>query len=132
MRREAGLAGLDIAIDSAGTGDWHIGKPPDPRAQAAALRNGVDISGLRARQVTAEDHRRFTHIFALDAQNLADLRMIAPGDATAQLSLLLDHVPGREGQAVADPYWDEDSGFDRTWSEVSEAAAALARRFTTS
>jgi protein-tyrosine phosphatase len=126
FRREAARIGLAVEVDSAGTGDWHIGRAPDPRAQAVAARNGADISGLRARQVTPEDFRRFTHIIAHDAQNLADLEALRPADGTAALSLLLDHVPGREGQAVADPYYGEEAGFDVTWREVSEAAAALA------
>ncbi|MGQ3045038.1 MAG: arsenate reductase/protein-tyrosine-phosphatase family protein, partial [Brevundimonas aurantiaca] len=97
-RAEAQLRRLDLIVDSAGTGNWHAGEAPDERAQRTAMRNGVDISGLRARQVKPADFRRFTHIVALDHQNMADLRKIAPEDATAELSLLLDHVPGREGQ----------------------------------
>lgn len=128
FRREAARIGLRAEVDSAGTGDWHIGRAPDPRAQAVALRNGADISGLRARQVTPEDFRHFTHIIALDAQNFADLKALRPADGTASLSLLLDHVPGREGQPVADPYYGEEAGFDVTWREVSEGAAGLARK----
>ncbi len=127
FRREAARIGLDVEIDSAGTGDWHIGRPPDSRAQAVAGRNGVDIAGYRARQVTPEDFRRFTHIVALDAQNLADLEAMRPADGNAELSLLLDHVEGRRGQAVADPYYGEEAGFDVTWNDVTEGAEALAR-----
>ena len=121
---KAGLAD-EITVDSAGTGDWHIGHPPDPRAQAVALRNGIDISRYRGRQVSLDDFQCFTHIIALDHDNLAALRALHPGDAPARLSLLLDHVPGRAGQAVADPYFGDASGFDVTWAEVSQAAAAL-------
>jgi protein-tyrosine phosphatase len=128
FRREAARIGLRVEVDSAGTGDWHVGRAPDSRAQAVAVRNGANISSLRARQVTPEDFRRFTHIIALDAQNFADLKALRPADGTAALSLLLDHVPGREGQAVADPYYGEEAGFDVTWREVSEGAAALARK----
>ena len=91
---------------------------------------GVDISGLQARQVETADFTRFTHIFALDAQNLADLRRLSPSDATAELALLLDMVPGREGQAVADPYYGDDSGFRITWRDVSGAAEALIARLS--
>src|SRR3546814_5357675 len=69
FRAAAQAAGLDVAADSAGTGDWHVGRPPDIRAQAVARAHGVDISGLRARQVTADDFRRFTHVFALDPRS---------------------------------------------------------------
>ena len=128
FRAEADRRGLDVTVDSAGTGDWHVGRAPDPRAQAAARRNGADISRLRARVVTPADFRRFTYIVALDAQNLKDLQAIRPADATADLSLLLDHVPGREGAAVADPYFGDDAGFDVTWRDVTAGAKGLADR----
>lgn len=128
FRREAQSAGLDIPVDSAGTGDWHVGKPPDPRARAEAMRHGIDISHYRARQVSLRDFGRFSHILAADHQNLADLRAMAPPDCFAALSLLLDHVEGLEGQAVADPYFGEEDGFAETWRQVSLAAQALARK----
>lgn len=128
FRREAGLAGLDIVTDSAGTGDWHVGQAPDPRAQAAARRQGVDIAHYRARQVTVTDFERFTHIVALDTQNLADLEKLQPAGAGARLSLLLDHVPGRQGQSVADPYYGDDEAFELAWAEAAIGAAALLRR----
>jgi protein-tyrosine phosphatase len=128
FRAEAERLGLDVEIDSAGTGDWHVGYPPDRRAAAVAARNGIDISHLRARQVAPEDFSRFDYIVALDTHNLADLERMQPPGAKAELSLLLDHVEGREGQAVADPYYGDDSHFEAAWAEVSEAAKALARR----
>jgi protein-tyrosine phosphatase len=126
FRAEAARIGLGAEADSAGTGGWHRGEPPDRRAIAAARRNGVDISDLRARQVRAEDFARFDHVIALDRDNLADLRAMQPPGSRAQLSLLLDHVAGREGEAVADPYYGGDADFDITWSDVSAAACALA------
>ncbi|WP_414902345.1 low molecular weight protein-tyrosine-phosphatase [Sphingomonas flavalba] len=126
LRAEAEVRGLDLIVDSAGTADWHKGKAPDPRSQAVALRHGIDISGYRGRQVTAADFRRFSHIVALDANNMADLRRIAPDDATARVSLLLDFVAGREGQAVADPYYGDDAGFDLTWADVIAGARGIA------
>lgn len=128
FRAEAERLGLAVEVDSAGTGDWHIGYPPDPRAQAVASRQGHDISAYRARQVEARDFHRFTHVVALDPKNLADLRALAPADAAAELSLLLDHVPGREGEAVADPYYGTAEDFDRSWADVTAGAAALAKR----
>ncbi len=127
LRAEAERLGLDIALDSAGTGGWHAGEPPDRRAIAAAGRNGVDIADLRARKVTRGDFERFDHIVALDEENLGDLESMRPAGSRAQLSLLLDHVPGREGQAVADPYYGGDGHFDITWRDVAEAARGLAR-----
>lgn len=95
FRAEVGRTGLNVEIDSAGTGDWHIGKPPDRRAQAVAREQGVDISGYRARQVGVADFNRYTHIVAMDDDNLTTLRMLRPDTARTELSLLLDHVEGR-------------------------------------
>lgn len=125
LREEARLRRLDLIVDSAGTGNWHAGEPPDPRAIAVAAKNGVDIRALRARQVTRADFTRFDRIVALDHDNLKDLRRLAPANATAELSLLLDHVPGREGEGVTDPWFGDEAGFDVTWDEVTAAARGL-------
>jgi protein-tyrosine phosphatase len=128
FRKEAERVGLAVEIDSAGTGSWHVGEPPDRRARAIARAEGAPIDDLRARQIAREDYRRFTHILALDADNLAAIRARAPSDATAEIGLLLDCVPGREGESVADPYYGDAVAFEATWREVSEAARALAGR----
>lgn len=125
LRAEADRAGLALTVDSAGTGDWHVDCPPDPRAQRQALRAGIDISHYRGRQVSADDFRRFTHIYALDADNLRNLRRLRPADGTAGLSLLMDLVPGREGTGVTDPYFGDEAGFAVTWDDVSRAARAI-------
>ena len=132
FRREAERLGLELRIDSAGTGNWHVGRPPDPRAAAVAAKHGVDISGLRARQVSPADFYEFGHIIALDPQNLADLRAMQPIDGTAELSLLLDHVHGRHGEPVADPYYGEAEHFDHAWRDVTQGATGLARRIASS
>ncbi|MBT2187844.1 low molecular weight protein-tyrosine-phosphatase [Sphingobium nicotianae] len=128
FRQAAAQAGLAAIADSAGTGDWHVGNPPDRRAQAIALRHGIDISAYRARQVERTDFDRFDQIFALDGDNLTALRLFAPAGGRARVSLLLDLVPGREGEAVADPYFGLDDGFDITWRDVSAAARMLVAR----
>lgn len=127
FRNAAERSGLSVRVESAGTGDWHVGAPPDPRAQAIARAMGHDISGLRARQVSRDDFARFTHVVAMDHENLRNLRRIAPAGAPARLSLLLDHVPGRAGQAVADPYFGGPEGFAVTWADVEAGAEALVR-----
>lgn len=126
LRAEAARLDLDIRIDSAGTGDWHVGQAPDRRAQAVARRNGIDIAHYRARQVGREDFMRFSHIVAMDGENLRTLQRLRPVGAQAELSLLLDHVDGRGGESVADPYYGEADGFDLTWADVCAGAAALA------
>jgi protein-tyrosine phosphatase len=128
LRQAAQAAGVAMTVDSAGTGDWHIGEAPDPRAQATALRHGMDISTYRGRQVGRDDFARFTHIVALDASNLADLQMMQPDESYSDLSLLLDHVPGRAGQSVADPYYGKAQDFDGTWADVSAGAQGLIAR----
>ena len=128
FRARAAAAGLEVVTDSAGTGGWHVGEPPDVRARAVAREHGVDISDLRARKVARGDFTRFTHIFALDRTNLSDLEALAPHDATAELDLLLDMVEGRCGQSVADPYYGGPGEFEAAWREVDAAAAALVER----
>lgn len=126
FRQAAAQARLTVQIDSAGTGAWHTGEAPDPRAIRTAQRNGVDISGLRARQIRADDFFTFTHIFALDQDNLANIRHMAPQGHPAHVGLLLDVIDGRAGEAVADPYYGDESAFHVTWTDVTAAAQALA------
>jgi protein-tyrosine phosphatase len=118
-------AGIGVTLDSTGTGDWHVGHPPDRRAQAEAQRRGADISDLRARQLRRSDFYEFDLILAADAANLRDARALRPADATAELRLMLDLVPGRAGESVTDPYYGADDGFAETWADVSALASAL-------
>ena len=127
FRDAAGRAGLAVQVDSAGTGGWHIGEAPDPRACAIAAEHGIDITGFRGRQIERTDFTRFSHIFALDHANLTDLRRIAPADASARLALLLDIMPGTAGQSVVDPYYGGPEDFAQTWDEVARAAEMLVR-----
>ncbi|MDR3376658.1 MAG: low molecular weight phosphotyrosine protein phosphatase [Ancalomicrobiaceae bacterium] len=125
FRAAAEAEGLEVAIDSAGTGGWHQGEPPDRRARDTARRHGVDISGLKVRKVRAEDFSRFTHVLALDHDNLADLRRIRPAGAPAEVRLLADYIPGRAGEAIADPYYGGQADFERVWADVTAAAKGL-------
>lgn len=125
FRQAADRAGLAVEVDSAGTGAWHVGNAPDPRAQAQGRAHGIDMSGYKARQVGAQDFTRFTHVFALDRANLAELEHLRPVGAPAHLGLLLDVLPGHEGQSVADPYYGGPEDFALTWRQVSQAAEAL-------
>lgn len=125
FRNAARDAGLDAEADSAGTADYHVGKAPDPRSIAEAAKHGIDIAHYRGRQVAERDFKHFTHVFALDHENLEDLNALQPEGASASLGLLLDAVPGRIGQAVADPYYGEAAGFTATWHEVDAAAQMI-------
>lgn len=117
-------AGIDVNVDSAGTGDWHVGHAPDHRAQAEAVRRGLDISELRARQVQTDDFWVFDHIIAMDSQNLADLVAMRPRDSTAALSLLLDHADVGPCD-VPDPYYGGEEGFAETFQLVELGARGL-------
>ena len=128
FRAAADDAGLQVNIDSVGTAGYHVGEPPDPRSIRTAAARGIDIRHYRGRQLASSDYREFTHIFAMDHDNLRNIEARAPQDATAEISLLLDLLPHRAGQAVGDPYYGGDDGFERTWAEVSEAAEALVEK----
>ena len=125
FRAEAERAGLDASCDSAGTAAYHVGKAPDPRSIATAAAQGIDIRHYAARQIETRDFVRFTHILAMDHQNRADLVDRAPADATARIGLLMDVVPGREGAAIADPYYGGEENFVDTWDDATAAAKAL-------
>jgi len=103
MRAKAAERGMAVEVDSAGTGDWHVGEPPDRRAQAAAHARGIDMSGLRARQLTRADFQSFDLILAMDGTNLSDAARLAPRDGGARLTTFLDEA-GLGGD-VPDPYY---------------------------
>lgn len=128
FRKAALEAGLDCHVDSVGTAGYHIGEAPDPRAIATARRHGVDIGGVLGRQLSASDFDRFSHIFALDTANLAGIRAKAPRGASAKVALLMDAVPGREGDAVADPYYGDESDFETVWEEINLAVRHLVEK----
>ncbi|ETX27161.1 low molecular weight protein-tyrosine-phosphatase [Roseivivax isoporae] len=123
LRAKAAARGLSLDIDSAGTGDWHLGEPPYGPMQAAARARGYDLSGLRARRVGAADFDRFDLILAMDADNRADLARLAPAGARARLAMFTDYLPDGEAGAVPDPYYTRD--FDGTLDLVERASDGL-------
>ncbi|GAB3685898.1 low molecular weight protein-tyrosine-phosphatase [Salinisphaera aquimarina] len=123
---QAGLTGR-ISIDSAGTGDWHIGKPPDARATAVAAQRGTEIGDLRARQVTPADLQRFDYVLAMDDANLGALEQMASraGQANARISLFGDFSARFHGEPVPDPYFGGERGFEQVLDMIEDAAAGL-------
>ncbi|MBF0246579.1 MAG: low molecular weight phosphotyrosine protein phosphatase [Alphaproteobacteria bacterium] len=121
VRRE-GLEGR-IAVDSAGTAAYHVGEAPDPRAQQAARKRGIDIGGLRGRQAKAVDFERFDYVLAMDRSNHRDLLRICPTGQERKLSLFLDFAPGQGARDVPDPYYE--GGFDGVYDMIEEAAKGL-------
>jgi len=126
FRHIAGSRGLTIGVDSAGTSSWHIGCPPDDRAQRATAGRGIDISGLRARQVARDDFERFDLVIAMDEANLANLRSKAPADAHDRIRLFLDFASGLTAREVPDPYYGGEDGFDHVLDMIEAAANGLA------
>ncbi len=130
FRARAARAGLaaHLAIDSAGTGDWHVGHPPDHRAIAAAATRGYDLAELRARQVAAEDFHRFDWILAMDRANLRDLSAMRPRSFAGHLGLFLDVAPSLGLREVPDPYYGGSEGFERVLDLIETASDALIER----
>lgn len=121
---DGGGLGNAIAVDSAGTGDWHIGKAPDERATRAGAARGYDLSTLRARRVAAIDFKHYQYILAMDLQNLQDLQQMRPADYRGELALFLNYGDSVERE-VPDPYYGEGDGFERVLDMVEKAAAGL-------
>jgi protein-tyrosine phosphatase len=114
-----------IAVDSAATHDYQIGRPPDARAQAVARARGIDISRQRARQASQEDFLRFDYILAMDRTNLADLAQIRPSDARARLHRFLDFTPALAGGDVPDPYYGNRHDFGMMMDLIETGARGL-------
>jgi protein-tyrosine phosphatase len=121
--RDAGLE-KHIEIDSAGTGDWHIGKPPDLRTQQAALKRGFDLSALRARQVKIDDLDAFDLILVMDKKNFRDLRSMATPTNHHKVKLFLDYAEAGIRE-VPDPYYEGEAGFEQVLDLVEQASAGL-------
>jgi protein-tyrosine phosphatase len=124
---DAGLDG-EIHVESAGTGAWHVGSPPDERASAAAARRGIAMRGL-ARQVTVEDFETFDLLLAMDGENLRALRRLAPHPGAAEKVRLLREFDPASADGVSldvpDPYYGGPDGFDRVLDLVEVACAGL-------
>lgn len=120
--------GLDVEVDSAGTGGWHRGDPPDSRMVAAASRRGIDLSGQRARQVDTGDFYVYDLILPMDDRNHTDLVDLAPRDGIARVRKFLSFASGsQKGGDVPDPYYGGAAGFDTVLDLLDEASDGLIR-----
>lgn len=109
----AQAAGLELVTDSAGTGGWHVGDPPDPRAQAAGAARGYDLGAQRARRLAPEDFHRFDLILGMDAENLRAIEAFRPAGTTADVALF-------DTREVPDPYYSGD--FEGALDQIESAA----------
>jgi protein-tyrosine phosphatase len=116
---------LDVQIDSAGTHAFHVGNPPDPRAQRAAERRGIDLSGQRARRVTERDFAHFELVLAMDELNHVTLLDICPPEYRHRVRLLLEFAPHLGRIEVPDPYYGGANGFEQVLDLVQEGAAGV-------
>ena len=114
-----------IRIDSAGTHAYHIGEPPDRRAQAAALQRDIDLSRQVARRVDVTDFEAFDYILAMDRDNLQILRSLCPAGHEHKLSLFLSFAPHLGEEEVPDPYYGGERGFERVLDLIEAAAEGL-------
>lgn len=122
--REAGLD-KHILTDSAGTHAYHIGEPPDGRAQATASRRGIDLSDLRARKVEPRDFELFDYVLAMDSDNHDMLSQLCPAERRDRLFMFMDFAAGLDITDVPDPYYGGPQGFERVFDMTEEAAKGL-------
>jgi len=122
--RQAGLE-RQIQVDSAGTHAYHVGNPPDTRAQQTARRRGIDLSGQRARKAVREDFHTFDYVLAMDRDNHALLAELCPEGQEHKLRLFLEFAPQLGEREVPDPYYGGAEGFERVFDMVEAAAQGL-------
>lgn len=128
MRKRAADAGLDVIADSAGFEAYHVGDPPDPRAQAEALRRGYDLSGQAARRLIADDFEDFDLLLGMDRGHVAGIQRLAKrsgSDGTGKVHLFLDFTDDLRGHDVPDPYYGGDDDFQTVLDLVERGVDAL-------
>ncbi|HEU4485610.1 MAG TPA: low molecular weight protein-tyrosine-phosphatase [Povalibacter sp.] len=123
---------LEVEVDSAGTHDYHVGEPPDPRAIAAARRRGIDLSALRARSLQPQDFENFDLLIAMDEQNLRELRSRSGPVYASRLRLMMDFAPDVGRRAVPDPYYGGPQGFEEVLDLLEQASEGLLRQLLVS
>lgn len=114
-----------IRIDSAGTHAYHVGEPPDARAQQVAARRGVDLSALRGRQLTKADLDEFDFVLAMDRSNLADIQTLAGDHQREKITLFMDFGDRFDEPEVPDPYYGGAKGFEQMLDLITDAAQGL-------
>jgi len=124
LAEDAGMAGA-VTADSAGTHAYHVGEPPDPRAQAAAAKRGYHLSALRARRIEGADFRRFDLILAMDQDHYAILARMAGSSAGHKLKMMMSYARRFEERDVPDPYYCGPQEFERVLDLLEDATKGL-------
>ncbi len=131
LRKKALERKLDLQIDSAGTGDWHSGESPDPRAIRTANSFGVNISQLVARQFKVTDFDRFDIIFAMDQSNMQNILSLARNETDkGKVELFLNLLPKQKDKNVPDPWFGGEDGFTEVFNLLDEACEHLIHKIT--
>ena len=118
-----------FTVDSAGTGNWHVGKQPDPRSIAIAKLNGLDISTQKGRQFSVNDYDEYDYIYVMDNSNYKDVLALAPNEqARSKVKLILDELFPGENVDVPDPYFGLPNGFETVYAMLNEACDNIAKK----
>lgn len=126
LRHKAEKHNLPVLVDSAGTSNYHIGEAPDRRSMLSARKNGIDISGLRARQFNVEDFDKFDMILTMDSRNYENVLKLARDERDREkVSLLLEHIYPGEKISIPDPYFGGEEGFNTVFSLIDAACEKL-------
>ena len=123
--------GLDIKVDSAGTGGWHVGQGPDHRALAIANKYGIDISQQQARQFSSTDFEDFDIIYAMDDSNLSDIVSLANSNKELEkVQLILNEINPEDNTPVPDPYYGGDDGFEKVYQLLDAACEIIIKKIS--
>ena len=129
LQEKLNRKGLDIKVESAGTGGWHVGQGPDRRAIAIANKYGVDISRQKARQFAATDFQEFDIIYAMDGSNLSDIVALAKSSEDIEkVRLILDELNVENNNYVPDPYYGGDEGFEKVYQLLDAACEIITKK----
>ena len=131
LQAKVNSIGLDIKIDSAGTGGWHVGQGPDHRAVAIANKYGIDISQQQARQFSSTDFEDFDIIYAMDGSNLSDIVSLANSNKEIEkVRLILNEINPEDNAPVPDPYYGGDNGFEKVYQLLDEACEMIIKKIS--
>lgn len=125
LRHKAQQQGIDVEVDSCGTGGWHVGEAPDQRAQQKMKDKGIDISDLRARQLQQSDFEFFDLIYAMDESNYTNVVNAGKEEVNANVRMILNESNPNSNMGVPDPYYGGESGFEHVYGLLDEACDAI-------